>query len=309
MTSPRACANCGHVNDGTFCSKCGQEHRELHRHIGDFLRDGVDALVHLDAKSMKTLLPLIFEPGQLSVDYLAGKRASQVAPLRLYLYISFFFFVLLGIYSQHGDTKLIVIEASSAPTVAAAQVGWAVGAPSHPASYPSESASFAAEADEVERRAANKRGASLWLSRKFVAGLRKLAADPDRVKAQVITDFVRVLPKVIFLLVPLFGLILFALFRHSRRYYVEHLIVAMHLHAFIFALMCCNVAVSIVHYSLVFDGATALIVFVYAFVAFRRVYARSFLQTLWRWWAVGALYGTCVIAGALAALAIVFIEM
>jgi len=105
------CANCGHGNEGAFCSNCGQEHRELHHRLSEFVADAADALVHLDGKSVRTLIPLITKPGQLSVDYLAGKRASMVAPLRLYLYVSFFFFVLLGLSSQHGDTKLVVIHA------------------------------------------------------------------------------------------------------------------------------------------------------------------------------------------------------
>ena len=304
------CANCGHANDGAFCSNCGQEHRELHHRLSEFIADAADALVHLDGKSVRTLVPLMTKPGQLSVDYLAGKRASMVAPLRLYLYVSFFFFVLLGTSSQHGATKLVFTEASSAPASATThRVGWAVAAGSQPASNESEVASLSAEADEIERRHANKHGPRGWLVRQFVAGLRKLAADPERVKAQIMTDFVRVLPKVIFALVPLFALILFALFRRSRPYYVEHLIVALHFHAFIFALLCLNVTISMIHNSPAFDTITALIVFAYAFIAFRRVYGRTFLKTLWRWWLAGALYGTCVAAGTFAAAVVVFIEM
>jgi hypothetical protein len=112
---------------------------------------------------------------------------------------------------------------------------------------------------------------------------------------------VRSLPQVIFLMVPWLALLLLALFR-SKTYYVEHLVVALHLHAFAFALFTISQLITWYRESKTVYLITALTLLSYAFVALRRVYGTSIGGTLWRGLIVGVGYGVAIASAATVAL-------
>jgi hypothetical protein len=90
-----ACENCGTSLEGHFCHNCGQ--KELHEHdwsLKHFLHEAWHEIAHLDSKIFLTFRLLLLKPGELTKQYLAGRRKPFVAPIRLYLAITaiFFFF-------------------------------------------------------------------------------------------------------------------------------------------------------------------------------------------------------------------------
>ena len=93
------CLNCGEILRGRFCGACGQRddagHHSL-RHLGAEL---VEAFTHADSRLWRTLRGLAIRPGRLTRDFLAGKRAAQIPPLRLFLVT---LLVLFGIDSLFG---------------------------------------------------------------------------------------------------------------------------------------------------------------------------------------------------------------
>ncbi|HEY3770832.1 MAG TPA: DUF3667 domain-containing protein, partial [Candidatus Angelobacter sp.] len=65
-----------------------------------FIGHGIHELTHFDSKIFRTLKTLIFAPGTLTADYLAGRKKRYVPPLRLYLVvfaISFFLYTRPGV--------------------------------------------------------------------------------------------------------------------------------------------------------------------------------------------------------------------
>ena len=50
-----------------------------------FLHHGLHELTHFDSKIFRTVQALLFRPGLLTVEYLAGRRKRYVLPLRLFL--------------------------------------------------------------------------------------------------------------------------------------------------------------------------------------------------------------------------------
>ncbi|MFN9846918.1 MAG: DUF3667 domain-containing protein [Alphaproteobacteria bacterium] len=90
-----ACADCGTVTVGRFCHNCGNPshvHRTL-LHLGEELLHGV---MHFDSRTWRTLPLLIFRPGQLTRDWVMGKRARYVSPLALFLFTIFVMFMALS---------------------------------------------------------------------------------------------------------------------------------------------------------------------------------------------------------------------
>jgi hypothetical protein len=91
------CQDCGSAISGRYCSNCGQE-TEIHTPtVRQFAHEMMDQYVAVEGKLGRTLRTLIAEPGQLTVDYIQGRRQRYVRPLKLYVSISVVFFGLLGL--------------------------------------------------------------------------------------------------------------------------------------------------------------------------------------------------------------------
>jgi hypothetical protein len=85
------CANCSAHMDGNFCGVCGQKAR-VHRslaHVGEELLHGI---THFDGKAWTTIPMLLFRPGQLTRDYIEGKRVRYIAPVPMFLLVVFLMF-------------------------------------------------------------------------------------------------------------------------------------------------------------------------------------------------------------------------
>jgi uncharacterized protein DUF3667 len=89
-----ACRNCGAELQGRYCHECGQKAVSSEVSLNDLMHEGVHEFVHLDGKIFQTLKLLLFKPGELTAEFLGGRRARYVAPIRLYLICSLLFFAL-----------------------------------------------------------------------------------------------------------------------------------------------------------------------------------------------------------------------
>ncbi|MEM7430826.1 MAG: DUF3667 domain-containing protein [Pseudomonadota bacterium] len=87
------CLNCGARLRGQYCGSCGQRSRSRLISLWELVRDAFGDLFELDSRLWKTLIPLLRKPGQLTADYLQGKRARYMPPFRMYLVLSLLFFV------------------------------------------------------------------------------------------------------------------------------------------------------------------------------------------------------------------------
>ena len=89
------CLNCGAMLEGKFCSACGQKRVDKHdlavRHFfGHLLHE----ITHLDSnKIWKTFRTLVARPGELTREYLAGRKSSYINPIRVYLTVSALYFL------------------------------------------------------------------------------------------------------------------------------------------------------------------------------------------------------------------------
>ncbi len=86
-TTTARCVSCNAPLSGPYCSRCGERVLEPEaltlRHF--FAHTVVHELLHLDGKLWRTLRLLFMRPGQLSLEYAAGRRRPYVNPFRLLL--------------------------------------------------------------------------------------------------------------------------------------------------------------------------------------------------------------------------------
>ena len=87
----------------SFCPNCGQEvilSHNLSLLIHNFLSD----YFTFDSKIFRSYLPLLTKPGFLSLEYLRGKRVKYVPPLRMFIFLSIIFFLILGVFNSDVET-------------------------------------------------------------------------------------------------------------------------------------------------------------------------------------------------------------
>lgn len=95
-TGPPTCPNCGDGRPSRFCATCGQNDRNYVRGlvpvVWEFFRESLE----VDSRLFRTLKLLLFRPGSLSTEFTANRRAAYMSPVRLYLFASFLFFLVLS---------------------------------------------------------------------------------------------------------------------------------------------------------------------------------------------------------------------
>lgn len=92
------CLNCKQpISDkDNFCSNCGQVNDLQPLSIKQYLREFFSGFFAFDTRTLNTIIPLLFKPGKVSIDYINGKRMQYVNPFQLYLHTSIIFFLVIG---------------------------------------------------------------------------------------------------------------------------------------------------------------------------------------------------------------------
>ena len=332
--------------NGPFCYQCGQHERSSVRHAGLLLRDILHDVLNLDSRAIRTLKPLLFRPGFLTLEYFAGRRQRYVPPLRLYVIASVIFFLVVGLgismtdglqfdVSDEDAAELLkdpeVQEALKDPGVAKA-LGHAAPAvrealakqvaeqpvadsPESTANDASSEPFVGVSVDEDEDGPIVR--AKLPKLSFLPAFARQWLADTNREleeKANLIGEnpnklidvVLRVLPQSMFILLPLFALLLKLFYPFANRLYMEHLIVALHSHCFLFILLTLLIALNYgvrdasgltvswpaLEGWLEFVTGVSLIVGVpvYLYLMQKRVYGQNHTMTAFKYFFIGLVY-------------------
>ncbi len=197
---PLVCANCGTHFDGHYCPHCGQDAHIKVPTAAKFLNDLVEKYFGVEERLPLTLRLLFLRPGQMTVDYLEGRRQRYISPLRLYLAASVLFFVALSLVP--GMAVKIGIGGVEITTLAVRE----------------SSIAAATGIAAIDNQ---------------VAHFMTWTLDE---RSHVLRDgMVRRAPQALLLLVPLFAGLLKLLYR--QRLYGEHLLFALHFHTLAFLLL------------------------------------------------------------------------
>lgn len=115
-TATENCANCGKPLLGPFCAVCGQPQVTGRRSVAGLLYAFAKDVVNFDSRVLRTARALLFQPGELAKAFREGRTQPYVPAIRLYLFVSLVFFVLLSV----THIALIQIEVIAKPQ----QVVW-----------------------------------------------------------------------------------------------------------------------------------------------------------------------------------------
>lgn len=117
-----SCANCNITNtaDSTYCKSCGQALNETLT-MRVLFRETIANYFSFDSSLKRSLLPLLFKPGQIAKSFVNGKRTTYIHPAKLYLFTSFFFFIILGLSANWEDSQPIDIHYNESELINASE--------------------------------------------------------------------------------------------------------------------------------------------------------------------------------------------
>src|SRR5580692_3860795 len=99
----RNCLNCQATLIGRFCHVCGQENLEPKETVWHLVQHFFNDITHFDGKFFSTVKYLLRKPGFLSAEYMVGRRASYLNPIRMYVFTSAIFFLILFTLKKPED--------------------------------------------------------------------------------------------------------------------------------------------------------------------------------------------------------------
>jgi hypothetical protein len=102
----KICLNCNTGLQGRFCHKCGQENIEPKDTVWGFVSHFFYDITHFDGKFFYTVSRLIAKPGFLPKEYITGKRARYLHPIRMYIFSSAIFFLFFFSMINTSDISL-----------------------------------------------------------------------------------------------------------------------------------------------------------------------------------------------------------
>lgn len=277
------CENCGTKLEGPFCHKCGQHDFEFHRSFWHVFMEALETLFHFEGKFFRNIVTLLFQPGRLTADFNAGKRAAQMPPFRLYIFVSFVFFLLIFLGSKEDDFvretngkphQGLTINGKPVPVATLGDTWRETAAQMKPEDWqdPAKvttavkelaaktetpaSASILAEQPVAAKPLVDEVRATVEQVQAQIAESRKAAGQDspaekdtaleqflqeqgrrlaDPVRRQQLANWIRAhIPHMLMFCLPFFALYTRVLFRKSGFVYLQHLVLSVHFHTFIY---------------------------------------------------------------------------
>ena len=316
------CLSCGGDVRGPYCSSCGQKNDDLRRSsfvLGkDFLKDTFG----FDSRMWRTLGMLAISPGRVPNEYAHGRRSRFTPPVRLFLVVSFLFFLTIGL----TNTLFVGVEVKfrdSDPekletAIAAAEeagVELSEEARTGKCSFQSQLRFFVKEKNlRIDRERINACLGDVRDDAQEVIGESEDVAvgedqgiETEREQAGEVVDrvfkginwavtnprefndsFNDWLPRVLFFMTPVLALIL-ALFLRRGALIFDHLVLAFYTHAAGFAVI--GLSLILAQFGAPYMGVAAAIALpVYYIAVLKRAYGRGWIKTLWTALVSGVLY-------------------
>jgi hypothetical protein len=266
-TRTATCLNCGSALEGPFCSACGQRAIAPYPSVREMVGDAWQELSGYDGRFARTFRLLLRHPGALTIETLEGRRARYISPVRLYLVASVVYFLCAASVPNIAPRKPAVMPGSDLTISIDGSGGASTLSP------------------EDRARALKDLERAPWWTQ---ALLRPILTDPAGFRSR----FLQTLPRVLFVLVPVFAAIV-ALFYRGRPF-TQHLIFATHLHAAVFITLTIRELSQLTRSLVVlgvFEAAATFAIVAYGLLAFRKVYAERWSRVLMKGVGIAAIYG------------------
>jgi hypothetical protein len=308
------CANCGAPLEGEYCTRCGQRHEPHVHSLTHFAGEAFESITHADSRLWRTLWFLLSKPGVLTREFFAGRRVRYLPPFRLYLVISLVCFLVNNLPEKLTGKADIAVDNSAATSEerVAEMEGAAKSLEQAVPSVPAASIAAHAIRDQAAQEKAHpaqgglqEQNAITEFCKEFEKADPRASKNYARMQAMCRTtakdhgeklfkEIFHNIPRAMFVFLPLLALCMKLLYWRPKRYYVEHLLLLVHNHAFVFlaiAMLGVLTRIPVVgsHLGLL-EFAAWLYIIWYIFRAMRVYYGQSRFLTIAKYFTMGFAY-------------------
>ncbi|MEP7164051.1 MAG: DUF3667 domain-containing protein [Ferruginibacter sp.] len=257
------CLNCNAGIHGKYCHVCGQENIEPKETAWHLVTHFFNDITHFDGKFFSTLKYLITRPGFVSKEYMIGRRASYLNPVRMYVFTSAIFFLIFFSVTHFDESKVETTikgkklsEITKMDSAAFSEFTKKLndGKPFSRdqflkyADTSRKKGTFSiapgkyrdkAQYDSLLKAGVKKHN---WLERTLVYKQlelnEKYQNDGNKILVSFFNALLHSFPQMLFISLPLFALFLKLLYiRRKNFYYTNHVIFGVHLYVFVFILL------------------------------------------------------------------------
>lgn len=272
-----------------FCPNCGQENDNKRQSFGKVMSDLITGFLSVDSRFTNSIPALLFKPGFLTIQFIEGKRNRYLNPVRMFITIVVIYFLFAStgetvLFNDSGKDDREVIDssltaASKIPSAGRDSVMKNDGKPELEIGvedYQKIKELVKAGITDTDSVLDTLGKEKTFWNRFWYSELIKFeASDFEEFKKYLLSK----LPWLIFMLMPVFALLLKLFYIRSRILYIDHLIFAFHLHSFVFLtgwfylLITEYIGASV-------DLILFWIIVIYTVSALKKVYNQSWLKTM-----------------------------
>jgi hypothetical protein len=317
--------------------------------VGHLIRHFLEDITHFDGKFFVTVKDLIIRPGFLTREYVGGKRMSYLNPIRMYIFISAVFFLVLftgkgepEIQQEDNGHAVSLFRQKLADSLRSAKTDSLHTTFNHEMASRLDSGKIVMPQDEsisvnmsnvgkvridmaenkyntvreydsIQRTlpdSTRDQGLMHWLLRNNVRQKEKRGG---RTKMHVEVDVHHDIPKIMFLLLPLFALYVSWFYSRKAYFYVNHAIFTVHYHCFVFLLLLASMFLDKFipgdWTSIIIAVLSLVLAFAYLVAALHGMYRQSFWRSLLKGLAISLLYFITIALANTLLMVIGFMEM
>lgn len=311
------CLNCGSTVQGRFCQVCGQENVEPKENLWVLISHFFNDITHFDGKFFQSIKNLFFRPGFLPEEYMKGRRASHLNPIRMYIFTSALFFLLFFSFFLPSESAINIdtindkalSEINAMDSLEFAKFTAAINKSEGRGEIPMTRSEFEIYKDTLlnsidfgptsskyksreEYDSLLKAGVKKhnWLERQLIYKkidlTKKYHNSIAEISAAFKSKFLHSIPQLLFISLPLAALLLKLIYYRRKQYfYVNHAIFSIYLYIFLFMSILLLFAIGKLQSQFdlgIFNILFTLIIlgiFVYEYAALKYFYKQGKLKT------------------------------
>lgn len=287
------CLNCGAPLTSKFCSQCGQKDLPRRQALGDLSINFISSFFSFESKFFKTFISLLFKPGVLIREYNESKREQYYHPARMYVFLSFVFFLLftlmpdaveVNIQDENGELsreeKRQLVDSLTTTSL------------KNFTPKPLEEYDSIQNAKPVHKRDGTW---ERYFQERLILLQQKRGWDEKTIWKSFGESLQANIPKMVFFLLPIFALILKLLYIRKDFYYSEHLVFTVFFYDFLFLVGIFGLFFSLVSWPEWINFFVFLYINFYLYKAMHRVYGQSRVKTIVKFFLVTGVFFFCII--------------
>lgn len=284
----RSCLNCNTALVDLYCPHCGQKDLPPRQTFGDLIINFVSSFWSFESKFFSSLKSIMFSPGVIARHYTEGKRERYFHPARMYVFISFVYFLLIGILPDETQT-----ENTASKSLNKGNVNWTydktVGDFDDFAQYDSAQQALPRE----QRDGAFKR----MIYERIAAVNEKYRNNGKGFSADFSEHFIANTPRIFFVLLPIFALLLKLLYFRQDFFYSEHLVFSVYYYNFFFLAGSIYMLVDLIPVVEYLTWGIILWIVLYLPIGMKEMYRQSWRKTIFKYCTFIFLFSFCILLG------------